>query len=157
MNNYLQPVYRMLFLLLAMQTALPATANEVSIPIQSAASGGLYIQTILGDGITTEMLLDTGSSYVALSISTFNKITVNTELAFSRNIYGAMANGKVEQYSLYILDKLQISDNCILRNVEVAVLPNANKDILGLNALVLLQPFTLQMTPAILSSQNCAT
>lgn len=150
-------MYKSLIVFLAMQSAFPAMANQIDIAMQQAFSGGLYIQTILNDDIETDMLLDTGSSYVALSISTFNKLTEHAELKFSRKIYGAMANGEVEQVSLYILDKLQIAEDCILKNVEIALLPNADKDILGLNALALLQPFTLQLTPSILTSQNCST
>lgn len=157
MNYCIKQICRLLLTVLAVQNTLPAMADEVNIAMQALSSGGFYIKAKLNNGVETDMLLDTGSSYVVIGSSTFNKIAANTELMHTRDIYGAMANGKIEKVSVYILDSLQLSDNCILRNVEVVLLPNADKDILGLNALSLIQPFTLQMSPAILSSQNCAS
>lgn len=138
-------------------SAQPLLADESAIVIQAAASGALYVPAVLDAQAESDMLIDTGSSYVALSADTFDRISEKTRSNFSRYIYAAMANGKVERVSLYILDSLQLSANCILNNVEIALLPDADKDILGLNALSLLQPFTISLAPATLSTQSCST
>ncbi len=142
---------------LLLASAPPLLAEESAIVIQAAASGALYVPAVLDDQVEAEMLIDTGSSYVALSADTFDRISEKTQSNFSRYIYAAMANGKVERVSLFILDSLQLSSTCILKNVEVALLPDADKDILGLNALSLLQPFTISLAPATLSTQSCST
>ncbi len=164
MSHSLHNISRLLLVLfIGIQASSMAIANEINLMMTHASSGGLYIHATLSNGIEvdenveTEMLLDTGSSYVALSKSTFNKIKENTEIKFSRYIYGAMADGRVEQVSLYLLDELRLADNCVLRKIEAAVLENATTDIIGLNALQLLQPFSLQMTPALLTTQSCSS
>ncbi len=158
MNYSRQNMYRLLLiLLLGIQASSLAAANEVNLMMTQPSAGGFYIHATLRNGVETDMLVDTGSSYVALSKATFNEIKENSEITFSRYIYGALADGRVEQVPLYILDELRLSDNCVLRNIEAAVFANANSDIIGLNALQLLQPFTLQMAPAILTSHSCSS
>jgi len=137
---------------------------EVAAPVQlamtQARSGNLYVHaTLQAESARTEtdLLLDTGASYVALTRATFERLNGETESSFSRYIFGAMANGKVEKIPLYMLAELKLAENCVLNNIEVAVFPNADKDILGLNALSRLQPFTMQFSPAILSINHCAT
>jgi hypothetical protein len=68
-----------------------------------------------------------------------------------------MADGRVEQVPLYLIDELRLGDNCVLRNIEAAVFANANTDIFGLNALQLLQPFSIQLTLGILTSNSCTS
>ena len=145
------------FILLNLIIPTIAVADEVEIIMTEASSGGLYIHTELGAAIETDMLLDTGSSYTTLSQLTFDKVNEQSKLSFSRNIYGAMADGRVNQVPLYILDELVLADNCILKNIEVAVLQYGDIDILGLKALKLLQPFSIQLMPAKLSINNCAS
>ncbi len=147
------------FVLFLVGTSMgPALASEVNaIPILPTENGGLYIPAMIDSRIESELLIDTGSSYVVLTATTFERVSEQTKSNFSRFIYGAMANGKVERVSLFWLGTLQLSENCILRNIEVAILPNADKDILGLNALTLLAPFSISLSPAVLSSQSCST
>jgi len=68
-----------------------------------------------------------------------------------------MANGKVEKIPLYFVRELKLADNCVLKEIEVAVFPKADRDILGLNALSKLQPFTIELTPASLTSDSCSS
>jgi len=134
--------------------SLPALANS-ELPLHQAASGNLYVHASLGSDIDTDMLLDTGASYVALSKATFARISDEGGLAFSRYIYGAVATGKVEKVALYRLESLRLSDTCILEDIEVALLPRADTDILGLNALSRIESLTLQFAPARLSTGTC--
>lgn len=136
------------------------TAAPVLLEMTQADSGNLYVHARLGGesaSTETDLLLDTGSGYVALSGATFKRLNGNNEPRFSRYIFGAMANGKVEKISLYSLPELELAENCILKDIEVAVFPRADKDILGLNALSRLQPFTMEFTPARLTSAHCAS
>lgn len=133
-----------------------AWAEEFNLAMYQADSGNFYVQATIDNGIDTNLLLDTGSGYVSLSKATFDRISATSSPRFSRHIFGRMANGKVEKVAMYFLKKLRLADNCVLENIEVAIFPNADRDILGLNALAKLQPFTLQLTPARLTSNTCA-
>ena len=133
-----------------------ATAEPVSLDMHQADSGNFYVRAAFAGAVETELLFDTGSGYVSLSKATFDRISASSSPRFSRHIFGKMANGKVEKVAMYKLDELKLAENCVLRDIEVAVFPRADRDILGLNALARLQPFTMQLTPARLTSANCA-
>lgn len=152
--------YSIALLLINTGFVTAALAEPVQLAMTQAKSGNLYVHATLHSDAAyaeTELLLDTGASYVALSKTTFNRLSGEGEPRFSRFIFGAMANGKVEKIPLYFLDELKLAENCVLDNIEVAVFPKADKDILGLNALSRLQPFTMQFTPATLSINHCAS
>lgn len=149
-----------LVLLTGLQTTAYSDSDEiqeVQLMLTETDSGSLYVHTGLGAELETDMLIDTGSSYVTLSKATFAAVEASSTVAFSRHIYAAMADGRVNKVPLYVLDELVLAANCSLKNIEVAVLENGDIDILGMNALKLLQPFTLQMLPAMLSSASCAS
>lgn len=145
-----------LTLLLATLLCSMAVAEPVSLDMHQAASGNFYVHGSLAGDVDTDLLLDTGSGYVSLSQATFERVSATGNPRFARHIFGRMANGKVEKVALYTVAELRLADNCILRDIEVAVFPKADRDILGLNALSRLQPFTLQLTPAKLTSAHCA-
>ena len=147
-----------LIILVCMAVQAPFVhADPVELAMTRAESGNFYVHASLGNGVQSDMLLDTGAGYVSLTRSTFKSLSAGIEPRFSRHIYGAMANGKVEKISLYFLDELKLADNCVLRDLEVAVLPSADRDILGLNALSLMEPFTMQLANAKLTSQGCSS
>ena len=132
-----------------------AFADPVSLEMNRADSGAFYINAELDVGVETELLLDTGSSYVGLTRATFDRFSDESEPLFSRHIYGALASGKVEKVPLYLLKSLKLADNCILEDIEVAVFPRADKNILGLNALSRLESFTLELASSRLTSAGC--
>lgn len=138
--------------LLGAVLALPATADPVNLAMHREESGNFTVRALVDGNVETNMLLDTGSGYVSLGKQTFARVSASASPRFSRHIYGRMANGNVEKVSLYILDELKLAENCVLREIEVAVFPNADRDILGLNALSRMQPFTMQLTPARLTA-----
>jgi len=128
----------------------------IALDMHQAASGNFYVHATMAGAVETDLLLDTGSGYVSLSKATFDRISATSSPRFSRHIFGTMANGKVQKVPMYYLDELALSPECVLRNIEVAVFPRADRDILGLNALARLQPFTLELAPARLTSSHCA-
>ena len=132
-----------------------AQAQDLDLDLVVADSGSFYIHALFNDKVEHDLLLDTGASYVSLNEETFALLNSDQPLEFSRHIYGAMANGKVEKIPLYILPELILAQGCVLHNLEVAVLKNADKGILGMNALKKLQSFTLQLEPAKLTSKGC--
>jgi predicted aspartyl protease len=155
--SFFKKIPLFLVLLAGLQSVAYSDSEEVQLMLTETDSGSLYVHASLGADLETDMLIDTGSSYVTLSKATFAAVEANTTVTFSRDIYAAMADGRVSKVPLYLLGELVLSDTCLLKNIEVAVLENGDIDILGMNALKLLQPFTLQMLPAMLSSSGCAS
>lgn len=133
--------------------ASPLRAHE--LPMTQAESGNFYLHAILNEEVETELLLDTGSGYVTLSRRTFAQLKDDSGTVFQRDITGVMANGRALKVPVYRIRELSLSEDCVLRDIEVAIMPNATRDILGLNALRQMQPFTLQMEPPLLSGSHC--
>lgn len=120
--------------------------------MQLMASGAFYVKASLDSRVNTDMLLDTGSGYVSLSDETFGKIKDEPGTVFQRYITGMMADGKASRVPVYLISELKLSEHCVLRDIEVAVLRNATRDILGLSALRQLQPLTLQLDPPVMTA-----
>lgn len=134
--------------------SLAVRAEPVAIALEAAASGTFYVNASLNAGIETDLLLDTGSGYVSLSKRTFERVTAGTHPQPERTITGILADGKAVSVPIYRLAELKLGGECVLHDVEVAVFRNGARDILGLNALKQMQPFTLQLDPPQLSA-NC--
>lgn len=143
-----------LFFLLGLLPAGPGLGAH-ELPMQQAESGNFYLHATLNDGVETDLLLDTGSGYVTLSRNTFARLKNDAGTVFQRHITGVMANGRALSVPIYRIRELSLAEDCVLKDIEVAVLPNATRDILGLNALRQMQPFTLQLEPPVLSGSHC--
>lgn len=144
---------RSLALLLSLALSTVAGAGTLqAIPLDPVQTGTFYLKARLDQAVDTDMLLDTGSGYVSLSPATFARIKDDPGTVFLRHIQGVMADGKRMRVPLYSIAELQLSEHCILRDVEVAVMRGASRDILGLSALRQMQPLTLQLEPPVLTA-----
>ena len=148
-------------LLLAILSLLPALASaqfvaEVSLPMSQQGSGGFYVHGVLGGDVESELLVDTGSSYVVLSRETFTRLERAGATSFARTIHGKTAAGRSLEAKVYSISKLALGADCVLLDVEAVVLPNADRNILGLSALRRLQPFALNFEPAALTVSTAA-
>ncbi|MEM1432892.1 MAG: retroviral-like aspartic protease family protein [Pseudomonadota bacterium] len=139
---------------LAMCCATGAGAFELAL--EQRSSGAFYVLPAATSGLTQGMLLDTGSSYVGLSQKSFRTLQREGQLEFVRHIVGRMADGKTRRVAVYRLEELRLAADCVLRDLEVALLAGADRDILGLSALQQMQPFTLSMSPPQLRGDHCA-
>lgn len=151
--------FRAILPVLCVALAQAASAEEPfthDIALEQKAVGTYYIHGSLGDGVETDLLVDTGSTYVALTRETFRKVKRQGGVSHLRDIRGSMASGRMLNVSIYRVPALAIGDGCVLRDVEVAVVPGANRDILGLSALRQLQPFAMQMEPPRLLFSSCS-
>ena len=149
-------------LLLPILPLLPALAmadrgDEVSLPMWQQGSGGFYVRGVFGDGVESNLLVDTGSSYVVLSRDTFAKLKRAGATSFARTIRGTTAAGRSLEAKVYSISALALSEGCVLRDIEAVVLPNADRNILGLSALRRLQPFSLNFEPAELTVSACSS
>jgi len=142
---------RILLLMVICQSSL-VRAELSDIPLEAVQAGTFYVRGILDGVVDTDLLLDTGSGYVSLSKRTFDQIKHDASTVFQRHITGVMANGSSISVPIYRIGALRLSSNCVLTDIEVAVFNNTSRDILGLNALKQIQPFTLQLDPPVMSA-----
>jgi len=146
--------------LLAFLSFLPVLAQadvpgSLSLPMWQQGTGGYYVRGVFSGGIESDLLVDTGSSYVVLSRSTFAKLKRNGATALQRTIRGTTAAGRSMEAKVYLISELALGETCVLRDIEAVVLRNADRDILGLSALRRLQPFLLNFQPAALTVSAC--
>jgi clan AA aspartic protease (TIGR02281 family) len=127
----------------------------VSMPLHQQGAGGYYVHGVLGGAVKADMLVDTGSTYVVLSGATFAKLKSQGHPVYQRTIRGATAAGRVLDAKVFLVSELALGDVCVLRDVEVVLLPGAERDILGLSALRRLQSFSLEFDPATLTASAC--
>jgi len=141
-------------LVLVTGTAFPhlSYAKQADIPLEAVQAGTFYVRASLDGLVYTDLLLDTGSGYVSLSKQTFDHIRKDSTTVFQRHITGVMANGSSVSVPVYRIGELRLSPECVLRDIEVAVFGNTKRDILGLNALKQIQPFTLQLDPPVMTA-----
>ena len=66
-----------------------------------------------------------------------------------------MADSSRFTAKIYRLRSLTLGSGCVIRDVEVAVFPNATRPILGLSALQKLTPFIFSINPPVLALSNC--
>lgn len=150
---------RVALLALSILIASPSQADEAftfELALTEHDTGTLYLHGMLGDGVETELLVDTGSSYVALTAATFRRLRRLGGATHVRDVRGAMAAGRSMKIAIYRVPALALGGECTLHDVEVAVMPNATRDILGLSALRRMQPFAVSMAPARLLFSQCS-
>lgn len=129
-----------------------ARADTAKIPMHEMQTGVFYIKGNLDNLVDTDMLLDTGSGYVSLSQQTFAIIRDDVTTVFQRHITGIMADGHKQSVPIYRIGELKLASDCVLHDIEVAVFSNTSRDILGLNALMRIQPITLQLNPPLMTA-----
>jgi predicted aspartyl protease len=129
-----------------------ASAGTSEIHLEAVQAGTFYVKASLDGVVETDLLLDTGSGYVSLSKTTFDRIKDTASTTFQRNITGVMANGKAVSVPVYRIAELKLNSECVLHDIEVAVFRDTSRDILGLNALKQMQPLTLQLDPPVLTA-----
>ena len=146
--------------LLAILAVLPLSAQAdsadgFSVPLSQRGSGGYYVRGVFAGGVESDLLVDTGSSYVVLSQRTFARLKRSGATTFTRTIRGTTAAGRSMEAKVYSISAVALGTSCVLRDIEAVVLRNADRDILGLSALRRLQPFSLNFEPAELAASTC--
>lgn len=136
---------------------LTAMADEYfQVSLSQTESGTYSVADVLIEGqVKADFLLDTGASYASISRQTFRQLKDAAEPEIVRHIHGALADGKVVKVPVYRLGSLRLSEGCEVRDIEVVVLGNSGRDILGMNVLSRLQPLTMSLEPPSLAG-NCS-
>jgi len=142
--------------LLALSTGAVAEDFEFKIPISQQQSGNFYIAGTLENDEKVEFLVDTGAGIVVLAESTFRTLTSSVKKKPTRRIAARMADGRTKAINVYTLERLILGQDCNVGPLEVAVIPGASNNILGLNVLKKAAPFAIYTSPPSLALSACS-
>jgi hypothetical protein len=93
---------------------------------------------------------------VAINEKVISRLADQGLAKFIRTKSAVLANGGTIAIRVYRIAGLRVGDRCELRDVEVAVVPGMQRQILGLNALKMAAPFTISVEPPSLSLSHCS-
>lgn len=150
-------MHRWFFLIVTALVAGASFAHEFThrVPMTVHASGNVYVTARFESGPATELLVDTGSGFVALSKQTFAPLKALDSTLFVRRMHATMAGGRTTTLPVYRIASLTLGADCVVRDVEVAVLPGRSANILGLSALRQVQPFAVDLDSPTLFLTHC--
>ncbi len=144
--------------LTAFAIARIANAEEFGykIPIAQQSSGSYHVAGSVENGAEVEFLIDTGAGMVILSERTFKSLTEVANRKPSKRIAVRMADGRSKGVNVYTVNQLVLGGTCNLGPLEVAVIPGATKNILGMDVLNKAAPFAIYNSPPSLALSDCA-
>jgi hypothetical protein len=125
------------------------------VPMYSKGASTYYIAGKIGDMPETEFMVDTGSSYMTINEATLNELQASGSPRYLRDLQGTLANGDVLNVPVYKIANVRIGQECLLKEVDVAVFPGNTRQILGLSALSKTAPFIFSTQPPQLQLSNC--
>ena len=130
-----------------------ASTTEVSIYSKETAT--FYVKGRINGGKNTEVMVDTGSGYATINTRAFEEINDPEKVSFIKTVLAVMADGSNIAMPIYRIASLNIGENCVIQDIDVAVLPGQTRNILGLSALKKVAPFSFLMEPPTLILSHC--
>ena len=144
-----------LYLALFFSAIASAETTKQSIPMQIENNHNFYVHSSIEGAGFTSLLVDTGSGYSTITEKTLRELQKTGNAVYLKKLQGVLADGSVQKVSVYRISGINIGQNCHIKDIEVAVFPSASREILGLNTLSKVAPFTFSMNPPYLSLSNC--
>ena len=142
-------------LLLSISPALFCVEPDTQVPIHSVGTATYYVQGEIEGYGSTQLLIDTGSSYSTISEETLDVLVDKGTAKYLKTLQGTLANGRVMTVPVYLVSSINIGGKCYIREIEVAVFPARTRPILGLSALRKVAPFVFSLNPPNLSLSHC--
>ncbi len=130
---------------------------DIQVPMHSKGAATYYVSGFINDHVASDFLVDTGSGYVTINTKTLKQLKRDGSAEFVKKISAVMADGSATVVSVYRIATLKFGDNCVIRDVEAAVMPGSTPNILGLSALKKAAPFAMSVTPPTLRLTDCNT
>jgi len=149
----MKPITLTLFLFFSVVAT--AETTKQSIPMQAVNTHTFYINSSIEGVGSTSMLVDTGSGYSTITEKTLRELQKQGDAVYLKKLKGIMADGSVQKVSVYRISGINIGKTCHIRDIEVAVFPSSTREILGLNTLSKVAPFTFSIDPPSLFVSNC--
>lgn len=152
----MQPWYRLLGGTLAiLAAAAQAEPEPTYVPMHDKGTSTLYVRGSIGGSGEAEFMVDTGASYMALNEVTMEALREAGKARYLRKLSGVMADGRTRSVPVYLVSEIAIGEACVIRDVEVAVLPGNTRNILGLSALRKTAPFVFDLDTPALGLSHC--
>lgn len=128
---------------------------DTHIPMHDGGKSTYYVIGELEGLGDVELMVDTGSSYLAIDEEAIATLVESGAAFYSREIRGMLANGSEMVIPIYTVKSLNIGGECRLNNVEAAVFPGNTRLILGLSVLSKAAPFIFSIDPPQLILSHC--
>jgi len=132
-----------------------ASNNSSAIPMNDIGKGTYYVNVALANLTDSQFMVDTGSGYVAINQESLARLKEHNQVTYLRDIKGILANGHAYVVPIWQVSSLTLNNQCILKNVEVAVFPGKTRQILGLSALKKAAPLEISFDPPQLKLSHC--
>ncbi|MHA7817345.1 MAG: retroviral-like aspartic protease family protein [Pseudohaliea sp.] len=133
----------------------PDSPPLAAVPLEQSAGGSLYVDAEAG-GIIASFLVDTGAGLVTVSEAFFDRLKARGAVREVRRVAARLANNRLQALTVYEVARFRIGEHCDIGPVEVAVMPGAGRNLLGLSALGRAAPFTVSMAPPALHLSGCS-
>lgn len=145
--------------LLAVGLGQPGHASEFAhaLAMEDSDRNTYYVSVAMGSVPERRFLVDTGSSHSTIDSDTLAKLQHSGEARYVGNLIGTMADGSQRRVPLYRIKRLVIGGSCVVTDVKAAVLPGADRNILGLSVLRRLAPFSMTTSPPTLRVSGCGS
>lgn len=144
------------FISIFTHSAVIAEQLKAPIPMYEKGASTYYVKGVITGVGDTEFLVDTGSGYVTINESTLEILKVKGKAEYVKEILCVLANGQEDIVPVYRLTSIRLGNDCILNNVEAAVLPGTTRQILGLSGLKRAGSFSFSFEPPQLTLSACA-
>ncbi len=135
--------------------SVAASDAYTTIPMNEKSLATYYVSASVGDATGVEFMVDTGAGYTTINEETLETLKRSGHAVYVGELTGVMADGSQRRLPVYLVEQLVLGDNCVLRDVEVAVFPSNTRMLLGLSALRKASPFVFSIDPPRLSLSNC--
>jgi hypothetical protein len=142
-------------LLLLISPALYGVEPGTHVPLHSVGTATYYVGGNIEGYGSTQLLIDTGSSYSTISEQTLEILVDKGTARYLKTLHGTLANGKVMTVPVYLVSGINIGGKCFIREIEVAVFPARIRPVLGLSALRKVAPFVFSLNPPNLGLSHC--
>ena len=146
---------------LSFSVGVSAGDFEHKIPLDRQKSGNYYITGTITDTLGAEtdvqFMVDTGAGMVTLAERTFELLSRDVRVKPSRRVAARMADGRTRSINVYEIARFSLGEDCEIGPTEVAVIPGAANNILGLNVLNRAAPFAIYTSPPSLALSVCAS
>lgn len=144
---------------LALGLALPGHAADFghALVMADSARNTYYVSVAMGPLPERQFLVDTGSSHSTIDAETLAKLQRSGDARYAGNLIGTMADGSEHRVPVYRIKRLVIGGSCVVNDVKAAVLPGADRNILGLSVLRRLAPFSMTTSPPTLRVTGCGS
>ncbi|MCK9606776.1 MAG: retroviral-like aspartic protease family protein [Methylomonas sp.] len=149
---------RIILMIIGLMPLGSSLASDIDEPVAMRVSeaGTYYIPVQINGMEQMDFLVDTGSSHTIINEKTLAILKANGQAKYATQIKGVTADGSVKIVSLYTIQSIDIGRNCVLKNVDVAVFPGENRQILGISALSKVSSVVFSMSPPSLQLSNCS-